>query len=169
MPCDTKFGAWRIAGFGSRKPPSAPDPSSACEWMSINPGATYLPVASMTRVALASASVPTATIRPPRTPTSAGNQGLPVPSRTRALRIRRSNVAGGCCGIARPATPRATTRNGDQTTDFMGRILRYASMTNQGFVVPGTAPGPGTRLPSLHATHTTSVAGTPYPVPGRGR
>ena len=56
----------------------------------MKPGATYLPVASITRAACAFGSAPTATMRPPLTAMSAGNQGLPVPSRTRPFLIRRS-------------------------------------------------------------------------------
>jgi hypothetical protein len=41
---------------------------------------------------LAVRRVPMAAIRPLRIPTSAPNQGLPVPSSTRALRSNRSNV-----------------------------------------------------------------------------
>ena len=65
IPCDTRFGAARRAGSGSRSPPRGLEPSSACEWMSMNPGATYFPVASMTRAAGAFGSGPTAAMRPP--------------------------------------------------------------------------------------------------------
>ena len=56
----------------------------------MNPGATYLPPASMVRAACAFGSAPTAAMRPPCTAMSAGNQGLPVPSSTRAFLISRS-------------------------------------------------------------------------------
>ena len=65
----------------------------------MKPGVTYLPVASITVVACASPSRPTATMRPSLTATSAGNQGLPLPSSTRPFRIRRSN---GCGRLADP-------------------------------------------------------------------
>ena len=53
-------------------------------------GGNVFPKASMTRAAVASFKTPTTTMRPFRTPTSAGNQGLPVPSSTRPLRMSRS-------------------------------------------------------------------------------
>jgi hypothetical protein len=58
---------------------------SDCPSRSMNPGATTRPDASIVRVAGADARRPTAAIFPPRTPTSAANQGAPVPSTTRAL------------------------------------------------------------------------------------
>ena len=59
--------------------------------MSMNPGATTSPCASMRRVAGASASRPIAAIRPLRIPTSAAYQGEPVPSTTRPLTMTTSN------------------------------------------------------------------------------
>ena len=56
----------------------------------MNPGATTRPEASIVRLAEAPASLPTAAIFPPRTPTSAVNQGAPVPSTTLALVKRMS-------------------------------------------------------------------------------
>src|SRR2546426_1797789 len=50
----------------------------------------------MTRAAVVPSTaprLPTAAIRSPRTPTSAGRPGAPVPSTRRPLRTRRSNVA----------------------------------------------------------------------------
>jgi hypothetical protein len=58
--------------------------------MSMNPGVTNLPVASITRAACALPSFPIATMRPFCTATSAGNHGLPVPSITRPFLINRS-------------------------------------------------------------------------------
>ena len=76
-------------------------------------------VASITRVACAPASVPTATMRPSRTPMSAGNHGLPVPSSTRPLRISRSNA---CAPGWAPSivVASAATRTAAGTKRFMG-------------------------------------------------
>ena len=62
MPCATMFGLWRKS--------IAARPASACEWRSMKPGVTILPVASITRVAVAPVSKPTAAIRPSFTATS---------------------------------------------------------------------------------------------------
>jgi hypothetical protein len=58
--------------------------------MSMKPGATMLPAASTFRAALAAERSPRAASRSPRMPTSARNQGAPVPSTTRPLAITRS-------------------------------------------------------------------------------
>src|SRR5690606_2060168 len=61
-------------------------------WASMNPGATTRPAASMRAAAAARERSPTAAIRPPATPTSARNQGSPVPSTTRPPAITTSNI-----------------------------------------------------------------------------
>src|SRR5215510_666127 len=66
----------------------------------MKPGATARPLASITRAALALASAPIAAIFPSRRPTSFTNEGLPVPSRMRPLRMSRSNSA---CWPSTPA------------------------------------------------------------------
>jgi hypothetical protein len=58
--------------------------------MSMNPGATTMPRASIVRFVGASARRPMAAIFPARIPTSAAYQGDPVPSMTWPLRITRS-------------------------------------------------------------------------------
>src|SRR5438105_14155737 len=58
--------------------------------MSINPGATTIPRASMERRAGAFPRFPTAAILPPRMATSPAYHGDPVPSIIRPLRITRS-------------------------------------------------------------------------------
>ena len=58
--------------------------------MSMKPGATTRPVASMRRLARAPERSPTAAIRSPITPTSARRQGAPVPSTTRPPAKTRS-------------------------------------------------------------------------------
>ena len=58
----------------------------------MNPGAIIRPLASMRRRASALESSPTAAIRSPWIPTSARNQGAPVPSTTRAEEITRSST-----------------------------------------------------------------------------
>ena len=56
----------------------------------MNPGLTYMPVASISRLAVAFGIRPMRTIRSPLMAMSARNQSLPVPSITRPLRIRTS-------------------------------------------------------------------------------
>ena len=72
------------------KSAARPRPSSACEWMSMKPGVTNLPGGVDHARGLRVASLPTATMRPFCTATSAGNHGLPVPSMTRPFPISRS-------------------------------------------------------------------------------
>src|SRR5215475_6162728 len=62
------------------------------EWvlMSMNPGATASPCASITRVALSPRRGPIAAMRPSATARSPPTPGLPVPSIRRPLRIRMS-------------------------------------------------------------------------------
>ena len=62
--------------------------------MSMNPGATTMPAASMVFSAVAPTSAPTAAIRPSRIPTSPEYQGEPVPSMMWPLRMMRSYC---CC------------------------------------------------------------------------
>ena len=54
--------------------------ASAWRWMSMKPGVTHLPRASMTRAARAAGSGSTAAILPPDTATSAWMPGRPEPS-----------------------------------------------------------------------------------------
>src|SRR5689334_2576333 len=58
--------------------------------MSMKPGATTSPVASISRLADPGSERPTATMRSPRTATSPRNHGLPVPSTTVPWRRSRS-------------------------------------------------------------------------------
>ena len=60
--------------------------------MSMNPGATTSPAASITRAASARSSLPTASILPCEMPTSAENRARPEPSTTVPPRIRVSNA-----------------------------------------------------------------------------
>ena len=62
----------------------------------MKPGETVSPRASITRAAAALPSRPMSTMRPPRMPRSAASHGLPLPSRTRPLRM--STSYGGACG-----------------------------------------------------------------------
>src|SRR5262245_12780960 len=62
--------------------------------MSMKPGAITSFDASMRRLAVASLSAPTATIRSPATQTSARNQGAPVPSTMRPPANSRSQLGG---------------------------------------------------------------------------
>src|SRR5437773_2857206 len=77
----------------------------------MNPGATTRPDASIVRLARDPESRPTAAIFPPRTPTSARNQGAPVPSTTRALVNKRSKPASFAGGGAAEMTSRAPARS----------------------------------------------------------
>src|SRR5207249_9407281 len=60
--------------------------------MSMKPGATYVPDASIARSHFARPRRPTRAIFPPRIPTSATRHGEPVPSRTRPPRMTTSNA-----------------------------------------------------------------------------
>src|SRR5205809_609084 len=69
--------------------------------MSMNPGATTRSVTSTVRLA-GSSILPTATMRPSRTPTSAATPVRPVPSTTvPPLRIR-SSITGSCSSFDPP-------------------------------------------------------------------
>ena len=56
--------------------------------MSMKPGATTCPAASITRVASPASRGPMATIRSPSTATSAGRAGAPLPSISEPFRTR---------------------------------------------------------------------------------
>src|SRR5205807_7763624 len=72
-------------------------------------GANTLPAASIVRAA-EPVTLPTATIRPSRTPTDPLAAGPPVPSMIRALVIKRSNGRAGCCAAASSDTPPRNAR-----------------------------------------------------------
>ena len=85
------------------------DDDSTWVWTSMKPGARTSPPASTVFVASASGSEPTNWMRPSRTPTSARNHGLPVPSTTRAPTMSRSR--GSSSAEARsPGRTRASVR-----------------------------------------------------------
>ncbi|MDA0171400.1 hypothetical protein OJ998_20035 [Solirubrobacter taibaiensis] len=76
--------------------PSTSSVKSACEWMSTIPGATTIPVASITARAPPDAtSVPTAVIRPASIATSTRSAAAPVPSTTVPPEIRVSITRAG--------------------------------------------------------------------------
>ena len=75
---------------------------SACECMSMNPGATTWPVASITRAAPASGKRSIASMRSPAMATSARRAGRPVPSITVPPRIRMSSTSS-ASWLRRPA------------------------------------------------------------------
>src|SRR5215213_2268987 len=64
---------------------------SVWQWVSMNPGVTKAPAASISVAPSADRSGPTSTISSPRTRTSARRAGLPVPSMTSPPRIRISS------------------------------------------------------------------------------
>src|SRR5262245_27986396 len=91
--------------------------ASPCTCVSIKPGHTTSPVASIVSEAFAPASEPTSTMRSAFTAMSARKAGLPVPSTTSPLRIRTSYIneaslwsqqihAGDLCPHAIHRTPR---------------------------------------------------------------
>ena len=82
-------------------------------WMSMKPGATISPAASMTFVAGRPFRFPISVIFPPVMPTSAMRQGLPVPSTSLPPRMRTSN----CCGNA--ASPKEET----EASGAFGRFM----------------------------------------------
>ena len=63
---------------------------SACEWMSMKPGATASPRASITSAASSPSRPPIATMRPAESATSASTPGAPVPSNTVPFRMSTS-------------------------------------------------------------------------------
>src|SRR6266542_5144216 len=65
---------------------------SEWEWQSMNPGATILPLASISHAACAPSRLPTAATRSPSIPTSARTHGAPVPSTTLPPRITKSSM-----------------------------------------------------------------------------
>ncbi len=91
-PWLTRLGAARRRAPSLPASPAASRSSSACEWMSTNPGTTYRPSSSITRSPVAFDRSPTAAIRPPRIPMSARNHGFPVPSSTRPPRSTMSKL-----------------------------------------------------------------------------
>src|SRR5215216_2263717 len=91
-------------------------PRRECVWISMNPGATIFPAASMVRVAGASMRGAIRTIVSLRTAMSPRYHGLPVPSTMRPLRITRSN-AGACArGVATTKDSDAAARRKEMDT-----------------------------------------------------
>src|SRR5205807_1693594 len=87
---------------------------SECEWMSMNPGATTRPLASIVFVAFTSSARPTAAMRWPVTATSPANHGLPLPSTILPPRMSRSQgLTSSALPISFPnaAVQAATERN----------------------------------------------------------
>src|SRR5215470_4037195 len=82
---------------------------SECVWMSMNPGATTCPRASITRRAARAELGSTATMRPSSTATSASRPGPPLPSITWPRRISKSSIAL-FPGQRRSAAPMRTIR-----------------------------------------------------------
>src|SRR6266511_4324573 len=84
--------------------------------MSMKPGATVSPDASIRRAAVAVRRSPMAAMRSPRMPTSARTAGVPSPLSTEPPAIRRSY---GCCAAgcaqAEPTSSAATSCNADVT------------------------------------------------------
>ena len=87
----------------------SPSPRSLCEWMSMKPGDTILPAASIVRAPRACSSRPMAAMRPSLTATSATYHGLPVPSTSFPPTITRSYC--GACDDNAPPTRRKTRKS----------------------------------------------------------
>ena len=79
LPTTSSVTPWRI--FDSARGLSG-SVKSECVWMSMNPGATTWPRASITRWAGRAERGSTAAMRPARTATSASRPGPPLPSIT---------------------------------------------------------------------------------------
>ena len=106
--------------------------------MSMNPGATTWSAASMRRRAAARERSPTATTRSPARPTSARNQGAPVPSTTRPPAMTRSS------GLAVGAGPSGGT---------LGRASGGASACR-------AASAPSAIPPAASVNRTLFIVGT---------
>src|SRR4051794_6878288 len=119
-PCRTKLCAF----------PSCTIDVSEWLWMSMNPGATVNPVASMVRPAVFPASFPMAAIFPWRIPRSPIKLGLPAPSTILPPRITTSK------SCADP-TAAASTRS---SPNFIEAILKHSGQrcSSSGYNVPGT-------------------------------
>ncbi len=122
-----------IVTFETTRP--SPSPRKAKRewlWMSMKPGATTMPEASMRRTAAASERTPggvTATMRSPRIPTSPGYHALPVPSTMRPPSMTTSNRSepgpgppGGAGRGAAAAVQAATARGAREASDL--RMVR---------------------------------------------
>src|SRR5688500_10086053 len=118
---------------------------SEWEWQSMKPGATYLPVASIVVLACASRRSPTAAIRRSSMPTSARVQGAPLPSITRALRIKVSSTRV-VCGLEDSGVEWRHVANLDQRTF--------------------SAIGPVTSIGAKGARHDGKHYATPHRHPG---
>ena len=89
---------------------------SSCVCASMKPGATALPVATISRSPVEALRSPTATMRSPVTPISAWKRGLPVPSKTvasRMIRSQRMELAPRFCDI--DVVERLGVGGGDQS------------------------------------------------------
>src|ERR1700733_9849813 len=117
--------------------------SSDCPSISMNPGLTTSPDASMTRLALAPSSVPMAAMRSPRIAISPAYHGFPVPSRMWPWRISTSYGASGmlCCLQATMDGARATHKQ-----RLNPRVLLF------GFMSTSLSRSPPDRPPSSGAS-----------------
>ena len=103
MPTTSVVTPWRTldsaSGFRGRV-------KSEWVWMSMKPGATICPEASISRCASWSSPSPTAVMRPFLMATSARRAGAPLPSITCPPRINRSSIR--CSSIPGPVASEST-------------------------------------------------------------
>src|SRR5687767_2191851 len=111
----------------------------------MNPGATYLPAASIVVLACASCRPPTAAMRPSWMATSARVHGAPLPSITRALRITVSSTRV-VCGL------------GDSGVEWR----HVANLDQRAF----SAIGPVTSIGAKGARHDGKHYASPHRHPG---
>src|SRR6202035_5779282 len=101
--------------------------------MSMKPGATTLPPASMVRLRGAVVRLPMAAILPSRMPTSPEYHGEPVPSMMWPLVMTRSK-ADGVCAIARRAHEKTNnstrTRRGPNLASIRAPLVRDYAQRN---------------------------------------
>ena len=130
-PVTSEVMPWRILDSAEL---SASSVISDWPSMSMKPGATTWSAASIRRRAVAFERSPTAAMRSPAMPTSARNQGAPVPSTTRPPAITRSSVpvvATGSSGEARAPDGGARAR---RAVSAPSAIPPAASVTRTFFI-----------------------------------
>src|SRR5262245_37880636 len=134
-------------------------------WTSMKPGVTAKPVASSSTPAR-SGTVPTSTMRSPRTATSARAPGAPLPSYTVPPRITRSNAPDMLAAPARRSACDVSLEVADAVGDDAGELIpRVAGDAERGRQPEDRAPCAEDRasLPRLpvQVRHALGVEGPP--------
>ena len=128
MPTTSVVTPWRIllsaSGFRGRV-------KSEWVWMSMKPGATICPEASISRCASRSAQSPTAVMRPFLMATSARRAGVPFPSITCPPRINRSSIH--YSSISGPVASESAASNGPANGSWTrrGTVRRHGVSLRQ--------------------------------------